>query len=128
MLTTQCPWKEHLLDLEIEHGVHGQVKYCVFGVRSEFFWKANVTRLLQEEGKDCRVQAVPVEVESFLPRMPLPERWRALRGNDLDRASGIEGCVFVHASGFIGGHATIKGALAMAEKSLALAKQQDDAQ
>lgn len=30
--------------------------------------------------------------------------------------AGIEGCIFIHASGFIGGHATKEGAIAMAIK------------
>ena len=34
--------------------------------------------------------------------------------------AGIPGCVFVHASGFIGGHATFEGALEMARKALAM--------
>lgn len=33
-------------------------------------------------------------------------------------ASGIPGCVFVHASGFIGGNDTLEGATAMAAKAL----------
>jgi uncharacterized UPF0160 family protein len=35
--------------------------------------------------------------------------------------SGVPGCVFVHASGFIGGNATYEGALEMARLSLAAA-------
>ena len=36
------------------------------------------------------------------------------------QVSGIPGCVFVHASGFIGGNATLEGALEMARKALTL--------
>lgn len=32
--------------------------------------------------------------------------------------SGIKGCIFVHASGFIGGNETREGALEMARKTL----------
>ena len=45
-------------------------------------------------------------------------QWRGLRFENLDEASGIEGCVFVHSSGFIGGHKTKEGALGMAEAAL----------
>ena len=38
----------------------------------------------------------------------------------LSVATGIPGCVFVHASGFIGGAATLQGALEMAKKALTL--------
>ena len=62
------------------------------------------------------MQAVPVSPESFASRKALPEVWRGLRDDVLSKASGVDGCVFVHASGFIGGecpripltHATIK--------------------
>jgi uncharacterized UPF0160 family protein len=38
----------------------------------------------------------------------------------LDAVSGIEGCIFVHAGGFIGGNKTLEGAKAMAIKALEL--------
>jgi len=45
--------------------------------------------------------------------------WRGLRDDQLSEASGVPGCVFVHASGFIGGNATYEGALQMAKLSIA---------
>ncbi len=51
-------------------------------------------------------------------RLSLPEPWRGLRGVELSNASGIDGCVFVHMSGFIGGNSTYEGALEMAVKTL----------
>ena len=56
-----------------------------------------------ETGGQWRVQAVPVAPESFESRKALPEVWRGLRDDELSKASGVDGCVFVHASGFIGG-------------------------
>ncbi len=38
----------------------------------------------------------------------------------MDAVSGIDGCVFVHAAGFIGGNKTYEGALAMAAKALTI--------
>ena len=52
-----------------------------------------------------RVQAVPVSSDSFESRKALPEAWRGLRDEKLSEVSGIEGGIFVHASGFIGGRA-----------------------
>ena len=49
------------------------------------------------------MQAVPVSPESFESRKALPEAWRGLRDDELSRVSGVDGCVFIHASGFIGG-------------------------
>ena len=45
-----------------------------------------------------------------------------LRDAALCEAAAIEGCKFCHASGFIGGNATYEGALAMALKTIELAK------
>ncbi len=56
-----------------------------------------------DDGGNWRVQAVPVSEDSFESRKPLPEVWRGVRDDALSKISGVEGCVFVHASGFIGG-------------------------
>ena len=42
------------------------------------------------------------------------------RDKEVDEVSGVSGCVFVHASGFIGGNKTYEGVLAMAQKGLIL--------
>ena len=55
----------------------------------------------------------------FSSRLGLPEAWRGLRDEVLSKQSGISGCVFVHANGFIGGNETYEGALEMAERTLA---------
>ena len=56
-----------------------------------------------EMGGNWRIQAVPLAPESFESRKALPEAWRGLRDEELSKASGIEGGIFIHASGFIGG-------------------------
>jgi uncharacterized UPF0160 family protein len=56
-----------------------------------------------ETGGNWRIQAIPVSPESFDSRKALPEAWRGLRDEELSKATGIEGGIFVHASGFIGG-------------------------
>ncbi len=62
---------------------------------------------------------MPKNSYSFESRRPLPEAWRGLRDAELDAAAGIEGCVFVHRAGFIGGHRTREGAVKMATQALA---------
>ena len=64
------------------------------------------------------MQAIAVAPGSFESRCPLPAAWRGLRDEELSRVSGIPGGVFVHMSGFIGGNATLEGALAMARAGL----------
>lgn len=57
----------------------------------------------EDTSGNWRVQAVSVSNDSFESRKALPEAWRGLRDEELSKVSGIEGCIFVHASGFIGG-------------------------
>ncbi|KAJ3508940.1 hypothetical protein NLJ89_g5486 [Agrocybe chaxingu] len=121
------PWKEHLFELEADDRVPdvepNQAIYVVYP---------------DETANNWRVQAVPVSSESFESRKALPEAWRGLRDDELSKASGIEGGIFIHASGFIGGrfflfdgtsfcaqrratgNKTKEGALKIAQASLAV--------
>ena len=78
--------------------------------------------LYEDSAQMWRVQAVTVEGTDFANRLSLSEPWRGLRDAALCEAAAIEGCKFCHASGFIGGNATYEGALAMALKTIELAK------
>ncbi|KAG6381196.1 GAMM1 protein [Boletus reticuloceps] len=84
------PWKEHLFQLEAELGIAGDglPLYVVYPDETSGNW---------------RVQAVPVSPDSFVSRKALPEEWRGHRDDYLSKLTGIDGCIFVHASGFIGG-------------------------
>ncbi|KAL1902941.1 hypothetical protein Sste5346_000853 [Sporothrix stenoceras] len=103
-----CPWKDHLYTLEGEAGEgSGKVMYVLYPDKEERW----------------RVQCVPAAKDSFVSRKPLPEAWRGHRDDALDKIledSVVPGAVFIHASGFIGGHRTFEGALQMAKKSLEL--------
>lgn len=93
-----CPWKTHLYQLERVHGVAPLIKFVLY-MDSASMW---------------RVQAVTAEGTAFTNRLGLREAWRGVRDAELVKVSGIDGAKFVHAAGFIGGHATYEGALAMA--------------
>jgi uncharacterized UPF0160 family protein len=97
--------QEHLFELELELAVpaHAQPFYVIYP---------------DETGGNWRVQATSVSPESFESRKALPEPWRGVRDEELSRVAGIEGCVFVHASGFIGGNETKEGALEMAKRAV----------
>lgn len=60
-----------------------------------------VLYLCSEKG-GFRVRCVSVSPESFTNRRSLPEAWRGLRDLELEKTSGIKGCVFVHKTGFLG--------------------------
>jgi len=82
--------QEHLFQLEAEHGIadDGLPLYIIYP---------------DEAGANWRVQAVPISPDSFICRKALPEEWRGLRDDNLSKLTGIDDCIFVHASGFIGG-------------------------
>lgn len=97
-----CPWKEHLFELEKEHGIEGIPKYVISA----------------STPTDFRVIGVPLNTKSFLGRKFLHKDWRGIRDEELKKISGISDASFVHATGFIGGSSTRDGALQMAIKSL----------
>jgi uncharacterized UPF0160 family protein len=84
--------KDHLFELEADDDVpsmqSGQAIYIVYPDDTAAQW---------------RIQAVPLAPQSFQSRKALPEAWRGLRDDKLDEVTKVEGCVFIHASGFIGG-------------------------
>ena len=101
------PWKDHLYTLEEENQGATKPLYVLYPEKPS-------------PGAKWRIQCVPVSKDSFQSRRPLPETWRGFRDEELDKISGIEGGVFVHAAGFIGGNKSFEGALAMAKKALEL--------
>ncbi|TNY21272.1 putative GAMM1 protein [Rhodotorula diobovata] len=104
-----CPWKEHLHVLEDELSIPAdELPLYVLYPESE------------APDSKWRVQAVAVSPESFDSRKALPEAWRGVRDDALSTLTGIPGCIFVHAAGFIGGNVTKEGALQMAVKALEL--------
>ncbi|KAL5007005.1 hypothetical protein ScPMuIL_015811 [Solemya velum] len=102
VLSTGCPWVDHLFTLEEELNIKPGLKYALY----------------EDNNGMWRVHSVPVWQGSFENRLPLPEEWRGLRDSALSEKAGIPDCTFVHASGFIGGNKTKEGALMMAVRSL----------
>lgn len=100
-----CPWKDHLYTLEEENKEAGRVLYVLYPEKPT-------------PDAKWRIQTVPVTKDSFESRKALPKEWRGVRDEELDKVSGVPGCVFVHAAGFIGGNKTFEGALELAKKAL----------
>ncbi|PAA87143.1 hypothetical protein BOX15_Mlig029752g2, partial [Macrostomum lignano] len=97
------PWKSHLYELERQADCLGQVLFALY----------------KDNNGNWRVQAVPPdETRGFENRLALLADWRGLRDDELNKVSGIDGCVFVHSSGFIGGNRSFDGALEMARKTI----------
>jgi len=101
-----CPWKEHLYQLEAAAGSEEEVLYAIYA----------------DSNGSWRVHAVGVQGEGFKSRLPLPESWRGIRDEKLSELTGIPECIFVHATGFIGGNKTEEGALEMARQAIQMKK------
>lgn len=101
-LSQFSPWKEHLADIE---GDEPKVLFVLY----------------QDTAGSWRIQCVSVG-NSFQSRLPLPEPWRGIRDDELSKLTGVEGCIFVHASGFIGGAKTYEAVMKLA--TLALEQEQ----
>jgi uncharacterized UPF0160 family protein len=74
--------------------------------------------IFEDTASTWRVQAVPQSPNSFLTRKGLPEPWRGVRDDALSKLTGVEGCIFIHASGFIGGAKSKASALQLAKLAL----------
>lgn len=59
-----------------------------------------------------------VKINVCFCRVFLDKDWWGVRDADLSKVADIEGCIFCHATGFIGGNKTRYGALQMAIRSL----------
>ena len=107
LFQTSIPWKDHLFTLEQELNIPEAEKplYVLYG---------------EGPGKNWRIQAVGISKDSFQSRKALPEAWRGMRDDTLSKITEIDGGVFVHASGFIGGNKTYEGVLKMAQKALVM--------
>jgi len=99
------PWKDHLYELEAQDPSTTPVVYVLYPEK-------------QTPDAKWRIQAVPVNKDSFESRKALPEAWRGIRDEKLDEITGVPGGLFVHAAGFIGGNKTFDGAITMARKAL----------
>lgn len=102
ILQSFCPWKEHLYAIEKDASKQGQIKFVLF----------------QDSSSKWRISTVPVTSSSFEFRKGLPEKWRGLRDEELSNITGVPGCIFVHAAGFIGGANTKEAVLQLAKMSL----------
>ena len=107
VLDSACPWKDHLFELEKEAAAGGKAQEVLYVLYADM-------------GGSWRIQAVPVDPNSFSSRKKLPSAWCGLRDDVLSAATGVPGGIFNHASGFIGGHQTKEGALAKAVLALDL--------
>ncbi len=93
-----APWKETVL----ESSKYDKLLYVIF----------------PDAQAKWHLSCVPDKTGSFSNRKSLPAAWAGLDGEELDKVTGITGCVFCHRARFVGGHTTKAGALEMARLAL----------
>jgi uncharacterized UPF0160 family protein len=92
------PWKETVL----ESAKYAQLLYVIY----------------PDAQAKWHVSCVPDKAGSFSNRKSLPAAWAGLDGEELDKVTGIKGCVFCHRARFVGGHTTKAGAIEMVRLAL----------
>lgn len=98
LLEHGVPWKETVL----ESSQYDQLLYVIF----------------PDAQAKWHVSCVPDKTGSFSNRKSLPASWAGLDGEELDKVTGIKGCVFCHRARFVGGHTTKEGAIEMVKLAL----------
>ncbi|KAF4687237.1 hypothetical protein FOZ60_004205 [Perkinsus olseni] len=113
-LSHGCPFAEHIFEIEREKGLATEASKNGDATKRKADSSSILYVLYSDATGGYRVQAVGVEGHNFLSRKPLPSRFRGVRDEDLSKLAGIDGLIFVHASGFIGGAMTYEGAVKLA--------------
>lgn len=98
MLEHGAPWKETVL----ESARYNQLLYVIY----------------PDAQAKWHLSCVPDKAGSFSNRKSLPLAWAGLDGEELDKVTGIKGCVFCHRARFVGGHTTKEGVIEMARLAL----------
>lgn len=86
----------------------------VLRLRPELFDHKNTVLFHAPDGT-YRVQAIPsVWNQPFANKALAPTNIRGLRGSEMSKASGIDGCIFCHPSGFLCGAESLESAIQLA--------------
>lgn len=98
LLEHGVPWKETVL----ESAKYEKLLYVVY----------------PDAQAKWHLSCVPDKSGSFSNRKSLPLAWAGLDGEELDKVTGIKGCVFCHRARFVGGHTSKEGVIEMARLAL----------
>lgn len=90
-----CPWKKTAID-------KSQALYIIY----------------QSSNDDYRCEGVPINMDSFDLRKPLPKEWGGLEKEELQKVSGVSDATFCHKALFICGAKSKEGILKLANLAL----------
>ncbi|VDM34403.1 unnamed protein product [Hydatigera taeniaeformis] len=117
-LSQGCPWKSHFFELEKE--MLG-VADCDVDRVTDFKGRPVFVIVQRKGAGEIQFSLICIPWQPNLPfsnRVPLVSAWGGKRDEELSQLVGLPGCVFVHATLFLGIHKTFDGALQMAVMSL----------
>ena len=64
-------------------------------------------------------QTVTTDLKQHIPMKPVPQEWCGLKGEELQKITGVNTAIFCHDGGFVGSAETIQDAIKMAQKAIA---------
>ena len=68
---------------------------------------------------------MPIKGKAFASRVLLLPQWRGLRGEELNKATGMSDCEFIHHGGFIGGAWSLETCIKLAEQSMEVYREEE---
>ncbi|XP_015781425.1 uncharacterized protein LOC107359465 isoform X2 [Tetranychus urticae] len=98
----EMPWIEHLINIERELNIEGQIKFAI----------------LYDVSGIWRLSCVPVSYSLSELRIPFHSHWYGLSQHKLCDITGVPGCICIHP--LIGDFETKEACIAIAEKMLQL--------
>ena len=64
-------------------------------------------------------QTVTTDLKNHIPMKSIPKEWCGLKGEELQRITGVNTAIFCHDGGFVGSAETLQDTIKMAEKAIA---------
>ncbi len=98
ILTTFCPWQEHLLSMDKNH----EVLFAIY----------------KDMNNGYRIQVVPKKLGEFTAIKDLPEEWAGKSDEEIVKATGVADAIFCHPGRFIAGAASYSGIMKMAQLAI----------
>lgn len=98
ILTTFCPWQEHLISMDKNH----EVLFAIY----------------KDVNNGYRIQVVPKKLGEFAAIKDLPKEWAGKSDEEIVKATGVADAIFCHPGRFIAGCASYSGIMKMAQMAI----------
>ncbi len=98
ILTTFCPWQDHLLSMDKNH----EVLFAIY----------------KDMNNGYRIQVVPKKLGEFTAIKDLPEEWAGKSDGELAKVTGVDDAIFCHPGRFIAGAGSFASIMKMAKMAI----------